>query len=488
MACVTEEAGGTKTRILGDRAVVVGAGVGGIFAAGALRPYFREVVVLEKDETPPGAEFRKGVPQGPHGHIVLKRGENIAEDFFPGFRDRLREAGGIELTFGRDMARYAFGKWSASLDLGMTISSQTRPLLERVLRESLLMSQKVELRTESRFLGFLYEANRVRGVRIEGRDGMAEDLEADLVIDASGRATQTPRWLAENGLGEVETERIGIDLCYVTGIFATDQMDDGRPRLCTVGQTPPAVRGGTSLPVEGDRWMITLSGRGDDAPSLDLDGFLDYAKSLPDSCIYDRIAGGRLEGSLRRFKTPESFWRHYERMPGFPDGLIPIGDAVAGFNPIFGQGMSVAAIGAEALGLALEERSASGEGLADLPSLVLPKICEAIAEAWDGPATIDFLYSSTIGERPADYEQRRAIFFAMQEMAEDDDELQRAQFEVGNMLRSRTTLFSPDVVTRLQETLAANAAESGISSRREARGPASTRDPVSAGERKRRIE
>lgn len=142
-------------------------------------------------------------------------------------------------------------------------------------------------------------------------------------------------------------------------------------------------------------------------------------------------------------------------MSGFPDGLIPIGDAVAGFNPMFGQGMSVAAVGAEALGLSLAERAASGEGLSDLPSLVLPKICEAIAEAWDGPATMDFLYPSTVGERPADYAQRRAIFFAMQEMAEEDEDLRRAQFEVGNMLRSRTTLFSPDVVARLQKYLSA---------------------------------
>ncbi len=441
--------------MLGDRAIVVGAGVGGIFAAGALRSFFREVVVLEKDEVPQGAAFRKGVPQGPHGHIVLKRGENIAEDFFPGFRDRLREAGGVELTFGRDMARYAFGKWSASLDLAMTISSQTRPLLELVLRDSLLMNRNVEIRAECRFLGFLSEANRIRGVRIQRSGGVTKDLEADLVIDASGRATKTPGWLAANGFGEVETERIGIDLCYVTGLFEAGAVDDGRPRLCSIGQTPPAVRGGSSLPVEGNRWMVTLSGRGDDGPSTELGAFVEYAKSLPDSCIYDRISAGRLEGSLRRFKTPESFWRHYERMSGFPDGLIPIGDAVAGFNPMFGQGMSVAAVGAEALGLSLAERAASGEGLSDLPSLVLPKICEAIAEAWDGPATMDFLYPSTVGERPADYAQRRAIFFAMQEMAEEDEDLRRAQFEVGNMLRSRTTLFSPDVVARLQKYLSA---------------------------------
>jgi 2-polyprenyl-6-methoxyphenol hydroxylase-like FAD-dependent oxidoreductase len=199
--------------------------------------------------------------------------------------------------------------------------------------------------------------------------------------------------------------------------------------------------------------MITLSGRGDDVPTPEIGAFLDFAKSLPDACVYERIAAGRLEGRLHRFKTPESFWRRYERMPEFPEGLIPIGDSVAGFNPIFGQGMSVAAVDAEQLKLVLDERAAAGAGLSGLHREVLPKVAETIGEAWEGPATLDYLYESTQGVRPDDYPTRRAIFFAMQEMAEQDEDLRRAQFDVGNMLAPRASLFTADVVARLKEYL-----------------------------------
>lgn len=446
---------------IGERAVVVGCGVGGIFAAGALHRHFREVVVVDKDDLSSGPSFRKGVPQGPHGHIVLKRGENIAEAMFPGFRDALRTAGGIELVTGRDMARFAFGKWSEPLDSDMTVFSQTRPLLEHVLRECLRSIPNVTIRSGCRFSDFLFDDHRIHGVSILREGRIREEVEADLVIDASGRGTGTPRWLSENGFGEVETERLGIDLCYVTGIFATDRFEDGYARLCTVGQSPPAVRGGSALPVEGRRWMITLSGRGDDVPSVDPEAFLAFAKSLPDPCVYDRISEGRLEGSVRRFKTPESFWRKYESMADFPEGFVPIGDAVAGFNPIFGQGMSVAAVEAERLGLLLDERAESGRGLDGLREEALPGISASIAEAWEGPATIDYLYDSTVGERPVDYPIRRAVFFAMQEMAEEDPVLRQLQFEVGNMLKPREALFTAEVQARLQERLASAAGIEG---------------------------
>ena len=438
---------------LGARALVIGAGVGGLLAAGALSRHFREVTILEKDVLPSESAFRKGVAQGPHGHVVLKRGENVAEAFFPGFREALRAAGGIELQMGLDMARYTFGKWSKPIRSGINVSFQTRALLEHVLRQSLLSRPNVAIRTQKRFSGLTLDGGRVQGVVVMGPDRAPEQIAADLVVDASGRGTATPRWLEDHGFGTVHVERLGIDVCYVTGLFATDGFDDGRPRVCTVAQTPPAGRGGAIMPVEGSRWMVTLIGRGDDVPSTEMGEFMDFAKSLPDSCVYERIAGARLEGRLRRFKTPESFWRRYERMPEFPEGLIPIGDAVAGFNPLFAQGMSVAAVDAEHLANLLAARADSGAGLRGLHRDFLPKVSEAVEEAWEATATFDMLYDTTRGERPKDYPQRRAIFLAMQELADEDEDLRRAQLEVQNMLAPRTSLFSAEIMTRLQERL-----------------------------------
>jgi len=441
----------TANNILGTRALVIGAGAGGILAAGALSRHFSEVVVIEKDVFPSEATFRKGVPQGPHGHLLLKRGENISEAFFPGFRDALISAGGIELGMDKDMARYSFGKWSKPVRSDIMLLSQTRPLFEQVLRESLLKTPNVSIKTQTRFSDFIFESGAVQGIVVEGSDGALERLEADLVIDASGRATKTPRWLEDNGFGAVQTDRLGIDLCYVTGVFAAKDFEDGRPKLSAIGETPPAVRGGVALPVEGNRWMVTLSGRGDDVPSTDLEQFLAFAKALPDPVVYDRIANAPLEGNLRRFKIPESFWRRYESLPQFPDGLLPLGDAIAGFNPVFGQGMAVAAVDAEQLAEVLEARTTANGGLTELHKDYLPKVSKVIQEAWEGTATFDLLYEATKGVRPEDYPQRRAIFLAIQDLSDDDEDLRRKLFEVGNMLIPRESLFDADLVARIRE-------------------------------------
>jgi len=397
--------------------------------------------------------FRKGVPQGPHGHLVLKRGENIAETFFPGFRDALVAAGGIELGMGQDMGRYSFGKWSKPVRSEIMLLSQTRALLEQILREMLMKIPNVSIRTQARCTDYLFEDGAVKGIVFEGSDGVSQRIEADLVIDASGRATTTPGWLEQNGFGPLRTDRLGISLCYVTGIFETKDFEDGRPKLCTVGATPPAVRGGAVLPIEDERWMVTLSGRGKEVPPTDLEGFLAFAKCLPDPIVYERIAHASLEGKLRRFMIPESFWRRYELLPRFPDGLLPLGDVVAGFNPIFGQGMAVAAVDAEQLAGVLDDRAAANEGLSGIHKDYLPRVAEATAEAWEGTATFDFLYDDTEGERPEDYAQRRAIFLAMQELSDDDEDLRRKLFEVGNMLIPRESLFDADLVARLRERI-----------------------------------
>lgn len=442
-------------KYLGDRAAVIGAGIGGLLAAGALRDFFREVVVLERDNLPDQPADRKGVPQGPHGHAVLKRGENVAESLFPGFQAALKEAGGVIVDSDVDVARYESGDWAPSAGTGLKISSQSRALLEHVLRERVRDCDNIVIREGVRCSDFILSDGRVQGVQVDCGGLQDEKLNADIVVDASGRAASTHLWLERNGFGKVPVERLGINLVYVTGIFSTESFVDDMPILCALREDPPNTRGGSTMPIEGNRWMVTLSGRHDDVPPLDMDGFFDFAKALPHSLVYDRLRASKLEGRLRRFVIPESFWRHYEQMEKFPSGLIPIGDAIAGFNPVFGQGMSAAAVGAEQLQIALATKLEAGEGLEDLHESYLPSIAEAIGYAWSGTATLDLMYDSTEGERPDDFPQRRAAFLAMQELAREDLEIRRLQTLVGNMLEPPSVLARPDIAARLQERMGA---------------------------------
>lgn len=205
--------------------------------------------------------------------------------------------------------------------------------------------------------------------------------------------------------------------------------------------------------------MVTLNGRQGDVPPIDIDGFLAYAKSLPDRSIYDRLRNSELEGRLQRFIIAQSYWRHYEKMMQFPEGLIPLGDAVAGFNPVFGQGMSAAAVDAEQLKHVLDERAQTGGDLTALHQDYFPLVAAAVGAAWNGTATYDLMYDTTIGERPDDYSIRRAAFLAMSELAATDKQLRRQQIRVGNMLASPDTLFTEDVVAKLQERIAGQLAD-----------------------------
>lgn len=442
---------------MGDTAIVAGAGVGGLFAAGALRRHFREVILIERDSLPAESDFRKGVPQGPHGHAVLKRGENIAESLFPGFRDALKKAGGVEFDLDRDAARHDFGDWRKPANSGLKIFSQSRALLEHVLRQCARACDNVVIRENATVTGYLTSGGALTGVTLQTGQGKVEELRADLVVEATGRSGTLPEWLSKNGFGAVPDEKLGINLVYVTGIFATDSFEDGKPLLCTLREAPPKVRGGTAMPIEGKRWMVTLSGRQGDVPPIDLDGFREFAKSLPDSTVYERLCNGRLEGRLQRFIIAESYWRHYEKMAQFPERLIPLGDAVAGFNPVFGQGMSAAAVDAEHLRIVLDQRAEAGAGLNGLSKDYFPRIAEAVGAAWNGTATYDLMFESTQGIRPDDYPQRRAAFLAMQELAADDAELRRRQTLIGNMLEPPSSLYTPELLTRLQAHLAAKA-------------------------------
>lgn len=449
----------SSRQILGETALVVGAGVGGLFAAGALRHYFRQVVLLERDKLPQTVAFRKGVPQGPHGHAVLKRGENIAEDFFPGFREALRRAGGVELNIDHDAGRFEAGSWSQSADSGITISSQSRALLEHVLRQRALACENIVIRDGVRVSDLLLSEGQVSGVRIELGQGKSETLSGDLVVEATGRSGELPTWLANNGFSDMPTESLGINLVYVTGIFRAESFADGKPMVSMLRESPPGKRGGAVMPIEDTRWMVTLNGRQGDVPPIDMDGFLAYAKSLPDPVIYDRIRNSKLEGRLQRFIIAQSYWRHYEQMAQFPERLIPLGDAVAGFNPVFGQGMSAAAVDAEQLKHVLDARASAGGDLTALHQDYFPRVAEVVGAAWNGTATYDLMYDTTVGERPDDYPMRRAAFLAMQELGAEDKQLRRQQIRVGNMLDAPATLFTEEVLNRLQDKIAAQLAD-----------------------------
>ena len=269
-------------------------------------------------------------------------------------------------------------------------------------------------------------------MRYENANGASEIIAADLVVDASGRGASTLGLLKSMGRPLPEETTIGIDLGYATCVFAVpDDAPTDWKGVMTFGQAPHNSRGGLMLPLEGNRWMTTIGGRHGDVPSGDVEGFLSYAKALRTPTIYNAIKHAKCVDGVARYGFPESVRRHFERLDVFPRGLLPIADAICRFNPVYGQGMSVAALEACLLRKLLE--TPRGDPLAALASTFFAEVQAVIDTPWS-VAVFDFAFPDTRGQRPADFETTLKFGIALTQLAAEDPAVHKLTAEVQNLL------------------------------------------------------
>ncbi len=345
-----------------DSAVVIGAGIAGILAASALARHFRRVTIVERDRLRDVPEVRKGTPQSAHVHILLDHGLTVSESLLPGARKALLQAGAITIRAGWDERVFDGEQWLPQLDCGITNLSQSRPVFENALRGCLQQFANVDVRDGTSLTAFrLSDKGCVTGVDVTGPSGKAEHLPATLIVDASGRASKSVRWLEQLGFGPLAADEIWIGLSYASGIFRRSQQWCDNPTAWRV-QCKETMRGGVVRPIEGNRWIFTAAGYFDDIPPIDLQDMLRFLRSLPDPRLYECIRDGELEGRLRVYRTPTVLVRRFDRLAALPGGYIPVGDVVAHLNPLGGQGMSVAAVHADILRKHLEMRAEKRTG------------------------------------------------------------------------------------------------------------------------------
>jgi 2-polyprenyl-6-methoxyphenol hydroxylase-like FAD-dependent oxidoreductase len=290
-------------------------------------------------------------------------------------------------------------------------------------------------------------------VRCENDSGASETIAADLVVDASGRGGPTLALLQSIGRPRPEETTIGIDLGYATCVFdIPDDASTDWKGVMTFGQAPQNSRGGLMLPLEGNRWMATIGGRHGDVPSGDAEGFLSYARALRTPTIYNAISHARRLGEVARYGFPESVRRHFERLDVFPRGLLPIGDAICRFNPVYGQGMSVAALEACLLRRLLE-RPGDGDPIAGLAPAFFAEVQALIETPWS-VAILDFVFPDTRGQRPADFETTLRFGIALTRLAAEDPAVHKLTAEVQNLLKPRSVYRDPKLVERVLAKMA----------------------------------
>jgi len=332
-------------------AIVLGGSAAGLFAARVLAESAERVTLVERDSLPNAAVHRKGTPQSRHANNLLPRAVSILEGWFPGVTDELKRAGAVPVT---DEARVVIRGLRYARTRGAPAALlMTRPLLDAILRARVRALGNVTFRTECDVRGLTADgAGNVTGVSLGSDDGETS-LMGDLVVDAMGRGSRGRRWLTELGYAEPDVTELQVNVHYATRLFTRGAADVDGDRLLLISPTAGNPRGAVAFAVEADRWLVTVFSYGGERPPSELDEFRAFTRTLVASDIADLIdrAMPLDEGAV--FAYPTTNIRRFDRLRTVPDGYVFMGDALCQLNPSYGQGITSAALQADALRRAL---------------------------------------------------------------------------------------------------------------------------------------
>jgi 2-polyprenyl-6-methoxyphenol hydroxylase-like FAD-dependent oxidoreductase len=434
-----------RTRTLGDRAVVAGGSMAGLLAARSLADYFETVTVLEADEYPDELVPRRGVPQGTQVHALQESGRATLEDLFPGYTADLLAAGALQLDSATDLRLYSQGGFLADGPRRLPGYTATRPLFEDVTRRRVASLDGVELRTDCQVVDYtLADATTVDGVVYRDGTGAGTGTEsrlgADLVVDATGRTSKTPDWLERNGYDAPSVDEVRIDVGYST--VAVERLPEDRRAFLATAEAP-RTRGGLAFPVEGDRWQLNFHGVHGDHPPGDVDGLVEFASTLPVPQLETLLREHSVVTGVSRYPFPSSRRQYYEATDRFPDGLVVVGDAVASFNPVYGQGMSVAALDA------LQLHHALADGLDGLAARFFDRAGRTVDTAWRMAVGTDAQFDETTGPVPRGSDLFARYFARFTRRAHTDPGLRTAYMRVLSMEQPPTALLQPGVLARV---------------------------------------
>lgn len=421
-------------------AVVIGSGLAGLCAARVLAEHFEGVTVLERDRPTDDDQPRKGAPQGGQAHALLKRGEHILERFFPGFVDEIEARGAHRFDFGQGVRWLHHGVWKARFDSRFPVHVQSRPLIEGRVRARLRANPRVAFAYGSTVEALRHADGRITGVTLRTRGGGHEALDADLVVDASGRGSRLPQWLEAMGRRAPREERFDVDLCYATRVYeAPKDLPANWRALLIYGQPPYQTRTGFLFPIEGNRWLVTLVGYLGDHPPGDEAGFDRFADSLPSDELARAIACARPLGPVRRYRFTHAAQRRYDQLGDLPAGLVALGDAVCSFDPVFGQGMTMAARNAELLDRHLRR------GRLD-PRRWFRALRRMNLVPWMLAATEGLRYPQLAGRRPPGLGLLQAYCGRVFRLCGHDTTVYRRFLRVLQMVSGPWVLFHPRVI------------------------------------------
>jgi 2-polyprenyl-6-methoxyphenol hydroxylase-like FAD-dependent oxidoreductase len=287
----------------------------------------------------------------------------------------------------------------------------------------------------------------VTGVSIKRSGAESETISADLVVDCSGRGSRMPSWLEDQGYGAVPAQSLEIAMSYTSGLFRPPPEWRDSKWACLMLAIPPSLRAAYLTPVDGDMWLATMYARAGDTAPRDHQGFVDWTSGLAHPCIHERLVNAEPVSKLRTYNIPKGVWRRFDQLERFPEGLLPLGEVFTSFNPMYGQGISLAAGQALSLRRALE-KCAESNSRRDLAASYFEGCSDLNATGWSVMETRDLAYPSTKGARPSDLEERWRVGNAVRSLAEKDPEVHALTVRVTHLLEPPSSLERSGVVER----------------------------------------
>ncbi|MGW7722755.1 FAD-dependent oxidoreductase [Streptomyces canus] len=428
-------------------AVVLGGSHSGMLAAAALAGLADRVIVVERDVLPPGPAPRKGLPQARHVHQLWSGGAIALEELLPGVTRRLRSAGAHRLPVTTDMVALSPRGWFRRWHESHFMLLCSRDLLDATVRAQVLADDRIELLEDSEVLGLDGTGAAVTGVRV--RVGGAErTLRADLVVDATGRSSRTPRWLTELGLPAPRSRTVDPGLTYASRRYRAPELArDGYPVISVQpdARSGRPGRGGVLLPIENGQWLVTLYGTRGGEPSADAVDFARYARAeLRHPIVADLAERAEPLTDVTLTRTTANHRHYYERMPVWPENFAVLGDAVAAFNPVYGHGMSVAAQGAVALRAVVRRHGWGAPGLA---RRIQKAIARPVGGAWDLAIGQDVFYPGATAEGPTARDRLVAAYVdRLMYTATGNGRIARRVTDVTSLERRAEVLLAPGVL------------------------------------------
>jgi len=424
------------------KAIVIGGSIAGLLAARVLSDYFKEIIMIEKDDYVEGDKVRNGVPQANHVHILLVKGREILQDFFPELEKDLVKKGANKIDFLNDSRYRLPSGWAPKFNSGIITFACTRTLLENTIRQQIQKITKIKIENGKYVTSLALETPNK--VSLKTKDG--KEIQGDLIIDCTGRNTKTPCWLEDIGFPKPQETKIDSFVRYATRRYIPSKNHRKWKMLVVLNKPTTNPRIGGIYPIEDGKWLVGLYAIGKNHPPADEKGFLEFTKNLESMELYDALKDATPDSEIHGYQVQGSRKYHYEEMLRWPENFIVLGDAVSVFNPYYGQGITSAALGAKALDYMLKNYKIEK----GFTRKFQKRLAKTISLPWVLGTSEDMRWPTTLGKRPnmitrlvQNHAQKVLLLVPKSTLAT------KSFLQMMHMIKSPAILFHPIILLQL---------------------------------------